>query len=77
MHNEIKSLFCDIFNMPEQEVVDTLAIGQTPKWDSLGHMQLIAAIEKCYGFELSFDEIVAMRTFRDVCNVVKAKNNTA
>lgn len=56
---------------PEQATLD-LSMDDLPAWDSLRHMELIAAIEAEFGLELTFDEIIRMRTVRCIQDVLTA-----
>ena len=45
-------------------------------WDSLKHMELIAALERQFDVQLTFDEIVAMRSAGDIKRVLSNKGVT-
>ena len=45
-----------------------------PGWDSLTHMQLIAAIEAEFGIQFSFDEVSAFRSAGDIATAVASKS---
>ena len=45
-------------------------------WDSLKHMELIAALEQQFDVQLTFDEIVAMRSAGDIKRVLSNKGVT-
>ena len=47
---------------PETEV-ETLAYGQHPHWDSLGHMALVAEIEDTYGVMLETADVVSLSSY--------------
>ena len=42
-------------------------------WDSLMHMELIAAVESKFELQLTFDEIVAMQTVGEIKSVLTEK----
>lgn len=42
-----------------------------PYWDSLKHLQLIAAIEKKFGIEFSFEDSIKMTTVSSILNLVQ------
>jgi acyl carrier protein len=67
------ALISEILRMPPQEIVDSLDMEATGTWDSLSHMELIAAIEDEFGVDLSADEIVSMRSVADIRTVLRAK----
>lgn len=40
------------------------------EWDSIGHMALVSAIEETFGFEMSFDEVLALDSFEAAMEIV-------
>ena len=40
-----------------------LAYGRTEYWDSVAHMQLVAAIESEFGIMLETDDVIAMSSY--------------
>lgn len=47
------------------------AYGRTDGWDSVGHMQLIAAIEEAFGVSVDADEVFAMSDVEAVRHVLR------
>ena len=45
------------------EDLTTLAYGKTEYWDSVAHMQLIAAIENEFGIMMETDDVIAMSSY--------------
>ena len=45
-------------------------------WDSLKHMELIAELEREFDLQLSFDEIVTMRSVGDIKRVLTKRGAT-
>ena len=43
-------------------------------WDSLKHMELIVALEQAFDVELTFDEIVAMQSVREIKRVLEERS---
>ena len=41
----------------------SIAYGETESWDSVAHMQLVAAIEESFGIMLETDDVIAMSTY--------------
>lgn len=46
--------------IPEQRYRPNLQLGDLDEWDSVAHLELIAAIEQAFGVQLSADEIVEL-----------------
>ena len=70
----LTGLIAGILRVPEGEIEDSLDMESTGTWDSLSHMQLIAAIEDEFGIELTLDEIVAMRSVGQVKDVLRLRS---
>jgi acyl carrier protein len=60
--------------LPLTAVRDDLAMKDVDAWDSLIHMELIAAVESTFGLQLTFDEIVAMTTVGEIKRVLTEKD---
>ena len=45
------------------------------KWDSLGHMNLCAALEEEFGIAFDTDQVVGMTNYEAVLNAVSALSN--
>lgn len=69
MSNELilKEIFSEALSIPKNHVIDSLEYNTIPKWDSLGHMAIIAKIETTFDIMLDTDDII------DISNFKKAK----
>ena len=56
-------VFCKILQVKENEL-ESLAIKETPLWDSVGHMTLIAALEDEFDIFLEPDDMMALTTYK-------------
>lgn len=74
MAGKVESLLNEIVKVPVEKITDELSMDVVPGWDSLKHMELIAGVEKSFGLELTFDEIICMRTVAGIKNVLRARN---
>ena len=63
----------DVLQIPVAEVTDQLAMTDLDVWDSLKHIELIASLEEQFNVQLSFDDIVAMRSVGDIKRVLSSK----
>ena len=66
---EIKGLFANVFKY-DGEITPATSRRDVPKWDSLQHVALVAAIEDQFGIVLSMDEMVEIRSVKDICNIL-------
>lgn len=57
---ELKRLIAAALKIPESEICDATSMETTPRWDSLGHMDLILSLEEHYKITLEGDDIAGM-----------------
>lgn len=70
----IIGLFAEVLVLPRGVLNDESTPENTPQWDSLAAMNLVAAIEDKFGVELSTKEIMSMRSIGLVRRVLRSKN---
>ena len=56
----LNKCFEESLGIPADQVVDTLAYNSIKQWDSVGHMALVAALEREFNVMLDTDEIIAL-----------------
>ena len=66
---EIKGLFVNVFKY-DGDISLATSRREVPKWDSLQHVALVAALEQQFGISLSMDEMVEIRSVKDICNIL-------
>jgi acyl carrier protein len=66
---EIRALFATVFRH-DGEITLATSRRDVTKWDSLQHVALVATIEQQFGITLSMDEMVEIRSVRDICNIL-------
>lgn len=62
-----------VFSLAASERLGSVAYKDHPRWDSLGHIQLILAVEKEFGVKFSSEEVVSIRTVADIAAIVAKK----
>ncbi len=70
----VKNIIADILKVSVDSINDDTAIGDLVEWDSLHHIQIIAAIEKEYGFRFTPD---VMMDLEDVSDIISATEERA
>ena len=63
--------------LPELSSVSDIAYGQTEEWDSVAHMQLIAALENAFGIMIDTDDVIAMSDYGEVRRILKGRYGVA
>jgi acyl carrier protein len=66
LRQEVCSLAAEIFLAPVEQVPESLAYGDLPQWDSLGHMDLMMALESRYGVQISTETIARLVSLPEI-----------
>jgi len=69
----LEQLLAELLQIPVTQITAELAMKDLDVWDSLKHMELIAELEREFDLQLSFDEIVTMRSVGDIKRVLSSK----
>ena len=73
MGKNLEQLLAELLQIPVTQITAELAMKDLDVWDSLKHMELIAELEREFDVQLSFDEIVTMRSVGDIKRVLSDK----
>ncbi len=73
VEERIQNLLVQVLQIPVTTVVDDLTMSDIESWDSLKHMELIVSLEQEFSLEFAFDEIVRMRSVREIKRVLAEK----
>ena len=73
MGKNLEQLLAELLQIPVTQITAELAMKDLDVWDSLKHMELIAELEREFDLQLSFDEIVTMRSVGDIKRVLSSK----
>ena len=74
MDEKIEGLLAEVLQVPVTTINDDLAMKDMEVWDSLKHMELIVTLEETFGLQLTFDDIVAMQSVREIKRVVRERS---
>lgn len=61
----LEKVFAEVFNIPVESVIDSLALDDIPTWDSMAHMMFIVRLEEDYQIQFTGDEIADIKTVGD------------
>ncbi|PID79398.1 acyl carrier protein [bacterium DOLZORAL124_64_63] len=69
----LKTLFLDVFEIDAEEYSDDLTYEDTPDWDSLGHMKMVAALTEEFAVDFDIEEVMAMESVAHIKRIVAGK----
>ncbi|QTQ12854.1 acyl carrier protein [Treponema parvum] len=73
MLEEVKTIIADNLKVDVSVLSEDTAIGDFPEWDSLHHLQIVAAIEQKYGFQFEPDVLMDLEDVSDIVNAVEKR----
>jgi acyl carrier protein len=69
----LSSIFAAVFGLPQDRIHPDLGPDQVERWDSLGHVMLVAAIQEEFLIEFEVDEIMEFTTFQAILSAVESR----
>ena len=69
----LAKVFNEIFAVPKETVTEQTVPDDVPKWDSLGHMTMVAALEIEFDLTFEVDEIMEMATVISILDILNKK----
>lgn len=61
--DKLKAAFQKVLRLPEDTNYDGLAFARSAGWDSIAHMQLVAAIEQSYDIMLDTKDVLGLSSY--------------
>jgi acyl carrier protein len=71
---KLKALLTESFGLKEGQYNDEQSIFDLDQFDSMNHMFFITNLEEKFAVELTGDEIVGIKTVKDIKDVLTAKS---
>jgi acyl carrier protein len=69
----VQQAFASSFGVDPDKITAATVPEEVKKWDSLGHMTLVAALEERFGLQFEVDEIMEMATVAAILSILEAK----
>lgn len=70
---KLEAIFRDIFDDESIILTDETNSSDIPDWDSLAHIQLIAAIEDKFGIKFTLGEAVSAENVGEFIKIIEGK----
>ena len=71
MEEKLKQIMSDIFSVEKNEIHSKYGQYDCDDWDSIGHLNLITAIEEEFDIVLSVEQISEMKNFELIIHIIK------
>lgn len=73
MEKKLAKIFSNIFKVDENKITDIVSPDNLENWDSLSHMDLVVSIEEEFSTRFSSDEIIEMKNFKMIKELLASK----
>lgn len=70
---KLNEVFRDVFDDEEIVVNDTTTSEDIEDWDSLEHINLIAAVEQEFGVKFSMGQVVTMKNVGEMADIIMSQ----
>ena len=71
MEDELRKVVCDHLKISDADYDPDLAAGDIPTWDSLGHVNLLMAVEKHFRITFDISDSIDIETISDLIDITK------
>lgn len=72
LKDKIKEVMSSVFKIDPISIDENTVNSNVEKWDSLGHMNLVAALEEEFDILLDEEDIEIIVSFPNICKIVEA-----
>ena len=76
MMDKLARIFAKVFALDPTEFNREILHGDLKKWDSIGHMSMVAHMEREFKVEFDVDEIMEMQSVAQILAVLARKGVT-
>lgn len=70
MSERLKHLIADLFKCDVSQLNDETGPGDIPGWDSLGHVALMAEIQKKFGTHVPVEDAISVESINDLVQIL-------
>jgi acyl carrier protein len=71
--DRLAGVFQTTFGLETAKFSPNMAPEEVPNWDSIGHMNLVAELEKEFGQQFEVDEIMEMSSTAKILEILRSK----
>lgn len=70
---KLTSIFCDIFDDNSIKLTDATTANDIEDWDSIEHINLVAAVEKEFHIRFKMSEVSTMKNVGEMVSIIEAR----
>lgn len=70
VYEKLNKVFQDVFDDETITVQDSTTAEDIEDWDSLEHINLVVAVEKCFGIKFTMGEVTGMKNVGAMVDII-------
>ena len=70
VYEKLNGIFRDVFDNEDITVNDATTADDIDDWDSLEHINLVVAVEKCFGIKFTMGEVTGMKNVGEMADII-------
>lgn len=70
---KLNEVFRDVFDDESITVNENTTADDIEDWDSLEHINLVVAVEQCFGIKFTMGEVTGMKNVGEMADIVMAR----
>lgn len=70
---KLNEVFRDVFDDESITVTETTTADDIEEWDSLEHINLLAAVEQEFGMKFNMGQVVSMKNVGEMADIISAQ----
>lgn len=72
--DEVRQTVADVFSLDIQQVMSSTSPESTAAWDSMGHLNLVLALEQRFDVSFSPEQISQLTTVQALADAIRAQS---
>lgn len=69
--SKLRTVFCTTLGVESSIFDEELMVGDIPQWDSLGHVNLLMAVEQAYGISFDAVDAIEVESLGDLIDLIE------
>ena len=74
VYEKLNAVFQNVFDDSSITVNDDTTADDIEDWDSLEHINLIVAVERCFGIKFTLKEVTRMKNVGEMVDIILARS---
>ena len=70
VYEKLNGVLRDVFDDEDITVNDATTADDIEDWDSLEHINLVVAVEKCFGIKFTMGEVTGMKNVGEMADII-------